>query len=103
MSAKRLEHFEEGVFSALHKKALALRAAGREVYDLSVGTPDMAPPEAVMRAVSEAALCPESYRYTLRDVPEMLEYISCRTGLEMHKCEKLDEAEMEYFTELGIV
>lgn len=37
------------------------------------------------------------------DVPEMLEYISCKTGLEMHKCEKLDEAEMEYFSELGIV
>lgn len=76
MMAKRLEHFEEGVFSALHKKALALRAQGREVFDLSVGTPDMAPPEAVMRAVAEAAMRPESYRYTLCDVPEMLEAVA---------------------------
>ncbi len=85
--AKRLDHFQEGIFAHLNRKVVALREAGRTVYDLSVGTPDFAPPDYVMRTVSEASLCPENYRYTLRDFPVMTEalkdYYLRRYGVEI--------------------
>lgn len=70
--AKRLDFFEEGIFIKINKKVVEMTAAGRTVYDLSVGTPDFPPQEHVMKALAESALDPKSYRYSLRDFPDVL-------------------------------
>lgn len=76
VQAKRLDHFEEGIFSSIERKVVAYQQQGREVFNLSVGTPDFHPPEQVMQVLSQAALKPENYRYTLRDYPELRQAVA---------------------------
>lgn len=76
LKAKRLEHFREGIFAELNEKKEQLLAEGKQVYNLSVGTPDFLPPAHVMEAVCKAAAIPENYKYSLRDLPELLEAVS---------------------------
>lgn len=76
IQATRLKHFSTGIFADLDEKKEKQIKEGRKVYNLSVGTPDFAPPEHVMQAVSEACRKPENYKYSLRDIPELLEAVS---------------------------
>ncbi len=76
--ASRLDYFEEGIFAMLNEKRLALMAAGRKVYNMSVGTPDFEPAPHIVKAVAEAASKPENYKYSLRDLPELLDAVSRR-------------------------
>lgn len=76
IAAKRLSHFRTGIFAELNQKKEELQAQGRTVYNLSVGTPDFEPPAHVIRAVTEAAARPENYKYSLRDLPELLQAVS---------------------------
>ena len=41
--SKRMDRFGDEIFAALNEKKVALEAAGRKIYNLSVGTPDFAP------------------------------------------------------------
>ncbi len=49
-----------------------LEKKGREVINLSIGTPDMPPSDFVMKAVSEAMLDPENYKYGMTESPELI-------------------------------
>ena len=69
--SKRLDQFGEEVFAALNQKRLALEAAGRTIYNLSVGTPDFAPYPHVMEALADAAADPAAWKYSLGDLPEL--------------------------------
>ena len=69
--SKRLDQFGEEVFAALNQKRLALEAAGRTIYNLSVGTPDFAPYPHVMAALADAAADPAAWKYSLGDLPEL--------------------------------
>ncbi len=73
--SRRLERFGDEVFGALNEKRLELERQGRTLYNLSIGTPDFAPSEAVRRALAEAALEPANWKYALRDTPEMLQAV----------------------------
>ena len=53
------------VLQKLESRRAELAAAGADVINLSAGTPDLPPAPHIMRAVSEAALDPENYKYTL--------------------------------------
>ena len=83
--SKRLDHFKTGVFTALTEKKNKLEAEGRTLYNLFVGTPDFQPQQSVMDALCKAASVPENYKYSLRDLPEMLdavvEYYKTRYGV----------------------
>ncbi len=74
--ASRLDSFEEGIFAVLNEKKNELLARGMKVYNMSVGTPDFVPAQHIMDAVSEAAKKPENYRYSLTDLPELLDAVS---------------------------
>lgn len=74
--AGRLDTFEEGIFSVLNEKRLKLLAEGRKVYNMSVGTPDFKPAQHIIDAVAEAAKDPLNYKYSLADLPELLEAVS---------------------------
>jgi len=53
------------ILSALEARRAELAAAGMEIFNLSAGTPDIPPAGHIIKAVSEAALDPENYKYTL--------------------------------------
>lgn len=73
--AKRMEHFEEGIFQVLNEKKCALEQSGKKVYNFSIGTPDFQPAQHIMDAVAEAAAKPENYKYALTDLPELTEAV----------------------------
>ena len=91
--ATRLDHFQEGVFAAIDRKIAAYRAQGRELYNLSIGTPDFHPPEQVRKVISDAALDGGNYRYTLHDSAELqqavVDYYARRYGVEISANELL--------------
>ena len=76
IAAKRLEHFQTGIFAELNDKKDEMEQQGKHIYNLSVGTPDFEPPKHIMDAVLEAASKPENYKYSLRDIPELLDAVS---------------------------
>lgn len=76
--AARMKDYEEGIFQLLNAKKLEREANGGRVFNLSVGTPDFKPAEHVMKAVAEAASKPENYRYSLTELPELVEALQTR-------------------------
>lgn len=67
----RLDLFGAEVFAALNDRRVALEAAGKKIYNLSVGTPDFAPYPHVVKALTDAAQDPAMWKYSLRDLPEL--------------------------------
>ena len=55
----KAEKLEAGIFAVLNEKKEQLAKQGREIYNLSVGTPDFRTPQHIIDAVSEAAKKPE--------------------------------------------
>lgn len=74
--AERLDSFEAGIFAILNEKKDELLRQGREVYNLSVGTPDFKPAPHVMEVFCKACENPENYKYSLVDMPELLEAVA---------------------------
>ena len=89
--SKRMQLFGDEIFAALNEKKVALEAAGRTIYNLSVGTPDFAPAPHIMEALVSAAQDPENWKYSLRDLPKMLDavcsYYKRRFGVEISPCQ----------------
>ena len=72
----KLDAFEASIFTELLEAKLALRARGMDTIDLSIGTPDLRPPEHVMRAIAEGCMQPENYIYAVKDRPQLLETVA---------------------------
>lgn len=70
-ASQRLDRFGAEVFASLNNKLLALKAQGKTIYNMSVGTPDFKPYDHVVEALTHAAQDPEMWKYTLRDLPEL--------------------------------
>lgn len=81
----RLDLFGAEVFAALNDRRVALEAAGKKIYNLSVGTPDFAPYPHVVDALTDAAQDPAMWKYSLRDLPELkqavCDYFERRFGI----------------------
>ncbi len=74
--SERLSRFGEEIFASLNERKLALEKEGRHIYNMSIGTPDFLTPEHIKRALIEAAADQESWKYSLRDLPELTEAVS---------------------------
>ena len=70
--SKRLDLFGAEIFAALNDKKVALEAQGKKLYNLSVGTPDFEPMPHIKQALCDAAMVSENWKYSLRDLPELL-------------------------------
>lgn len=70
-ASQRLDRFGAEVFASLNNKLLALKAQGKTIYNMSVGTPDFKPYDHVVEALTQAAQDPETWKYALRDLPEL--------------------------------
>lgn len=70
-ASQRLDRFGAAVFASLNNRLLALKAQGKTIYNMSVGTPDFKPYDHVVEALTQAAQDPEMWKYALRDLPEL--------------------------------
>ena len=70
-ASQRLDRFGAEVFASLNNKLLALKAQGKTIYNMSVGTPDFKPYDHVVEALTQAAQDQEMWKYALRDLPEL--------------------------------
>lgn len=70
-ASQRLDRFGAEVFASLNNKLLALKAQGKTIYNMSVGTPDFKPYDHVVEALTQSAQDPEMWKYALRDLPEL--------------------------------
>lgn len=70
-ASQRLDRFGAEVFASLNNKLLALKAQGKTIYNMSVGTPDFKPYDHVVEALTQAAQDPEMWKYALRDLAEL--------------------------------
>lgn len=70
-ASQRLDRFGAEVFASLNNKLLALKAQGKTIYNMSVGTPDFKPYDHVVEALTHAAQDHVMWKYALRDLPEL--------------------------------
>ena len=84
--SRRLDRFGDEVFASLNARRVQLEAAGRTIYNLSVGTPDFPPAPHIVEALRDAAADPAMWKYSLRDLPELkaavCDYYARRFGVE---------------------
>ncbi|MGN0346616.1 MAG: pyridoxal phosphate-dependent aminotransferase [Lachnospiraceae bacterium] len=73
--SKNLDYFGPEIFAALNDRKIELEKKGRKLYNLSVGTPDFKPAPHIKEALIQAAQVDENWKYTLRDMPELLEAV----------------------------
>ena len=73
--ARRLDRFGDEIFAYLNQKKLELEKQGRQIWNLSIGTPDFAAPDNIREALIESAKDPDSWKYSLRDLPELLDAV----------------------------
>ncbi len=62
-TAKRLETVEEYYFSKKLREVGALAAAGKPILNMAIGSPDLAPPAAVIKAIQEALFVDGAHKY----------------------------------------
>lgn len=73
--AQRMEEFQPGIFNVLDERRQQRLAQGLPVYNLSIGTPDFLPEPHVVQALAQAASEPANYRYSLTELPELVEAV----------------------------
>ncbi|QGG55510.1 aminotransferase class I/II-fold pyridoxal phosphate-dependent enzyme [Paenibacillus sp. B01] len=94
VGAAKLGRLGSSVFAEVASWRSRAEASGIDVIDLSIGSPDLPPSERVMRALSEAALDPASYRYPSSHGSELFrrkaaEWMRHRFGVELDPDEEL--------------
>lgn len=69
--AKRMDYFKPGIFSILAQMKKERLSAGKEIIDLSVGTPNIPPAQHIIDALSESARDRKNYVYAINDTAEL--------------------------------
>jgi len=63
--ASRLDKLQISIYSQLAELKKEIQQTGKKLIDLSIGSPDLAPPQEVKKVISEQALNDQAYDYTL--------------------------------------
>lgn len=91
--ASRMNQFQPGIFNVLNEKKNQLEAAGRTIWDLSIGTPDFRPEPHVIQAMTQCARDPGNWVYSLTETPELCQAVQDwywrRYGVELQRDEFL--------------
>ena len=74
--ANRMNQFGEGVFSRLAVMRKNRLAQGKEVYDLSIGAPNIPPTKRIMEVMAEEVMKPANYVYAINDTQQLLEAVA---------------------------
>lgn len=75
IGSKRMQHFSTGIFAELNEKKEEMEKKGKKLYNLFVGTPDFPPAPHIMEALQKSAANPDEYKYSLKDLPELLDAV----------------------------
>ncbi len=73
--SNRMKEFDLNIFSKLLDKRRELEKQGMEVIDLSVGTPDFEPDNHVIKAMADACLDKENYKYSIADSKALIQSV----------------------------
>ncbi|ARK30530.1 LL-diaminopimelate aminotransferase [Halalkalibacter krulwichiae] len=76
MFSKKMDQFQTSVFNELADYKMVKMKEGKDIIDLSIGSPDLPPPSFVMEELSSSVKDPSLYRYSLRGIPELHDAIS---------------------------
>jgi len=72
--ANRLQQVQEYYFSKKLEQITKMRSLGLNVINLGIGSPDLSPPDAVLKTASELMMLPTSHAYSsYRSLPELRE------------------------------
>ena len=69
--SKLMTRLEAGIFTELAQLKTLLIKDGRDVIDLSVGTPNIPPDTSIRRTIADEALKDENYVYAIEDLPAL--------------------------------
>ncbi|MBQ8138165.1 MAG: aminotransferase class I/II-fold pyridoxal phosphate-dependent enzyme [Lachnospiraceae bacterium] len=100
--AQRMKDYEAGIFQVLNEKKIEREKAGGKVFNFSVGTPDFEPPKHIIDALVEAAKIPANYKYSLIDIPELIDAVICRYSKRYGVSLEKDEIMSVYGSQEGI-
>jgi len=64
-TSERARNVPESVFALMDAAKMRARSAGLSVTDLSIGSSDLAPPDAALEALRQATFDPHTYQYPL--------------------------------------
>ncbi|MEG1475461.1 MAG: aminotransferase class I/II-fold pyridoxal phosphate-dependent enzyme [Longicatena sp.] len=68
--SKRMEQLSTSVFTQLDEEKQNMIKQGKEVYDFTIGSPNIAPSKEIQAALLQAASDPKSYMYAIHDSEE---------------------------------
>ena len=75
--ADRLSNVKEYYFSKKLREVAALRKEGKEIIIMAIGSPDLPPPDAVIKALNETANTKGAHQYqSYQGIPELREAIA---------------------------
>ena len=75
--ADRLSNVKEYYFSKKLREVDALRKEGREIINMAIGSPDLSPPDTVIKALNETANTKGAHQYqSYQGIPELREAIA---------------------------
>mgnify|MGYP000995013803 CR=1 FL=1 len=74
--ADKMKHFDINIFAQLEQKQAELAAAGRDVINLYVGTPDLPPDPHVIAALQQASGDTENFKYSLKDIDPLIDAVT---------------------------
>ena len=75
--ADRLSNVKEYYFSKKLREVAALRKEGKEIINMAIGSPDLPPPDAVIKALNETANIKGAHQYqSYQGIPELREAIA---------------------------
>lgn len=72
----KMDLLTTGIFTELADRKQDCLKRGKDVIDLSVGSPDLGPSKLVMETIAEYSRNPANYGYTLKGTPEFNEAVS---------------------------
>jgi LL-diaminopimelate aminotransferase len=70
--SKRTDGLTSAIFAQLDIKKKELLSKGREVFNFSIGTPDLPPAPHILKVLQEETAKPENYKYAINDLPELI-------------------------------
>ena len=75
--ADRLSNVKEYYFSKKLREVAALRKEGKQIINMAIGSPDLPPPDAVIKALNETANTKGAHQYqSYQGIPELREAIA---------------------------
>ena len=75
--ADRLSNVKEYYFSKKLREVAALRKEGKEIINMAIGSPDLPPPDTVIKALNETANTKGAHQYqSYQGIPELREAIA---------------------------